>query len=116
MRAVERKLAGVGGGVSVAHRQVDLVQQYRTRLLSDIVTGKLDVRAAVAGLPALDPLATEDDRDLGSSAEALSDGEELGVTGKVTKDGSEGVCRYAVDDTTKKSQRVRYVQDMRPCP
>ena len=34
-----------------ARRQIDLVQEYRTRLIADVVTGKLDVRAAAAQLP-----------------------------------------------------------------
>ena len=29
-----------------AHRQIDLMQEYRTRLIADVVTGKLDVRRA----------------------------------------------------------------------
>ena len=28
-----------------------LLQEFRTRLIADVVTGKLDARAAVAGLP-----------------------------------------------------------------
>ena len=36
---------------SRARRQVELVQEYRTRLIADVVTGKLDVRAAAAQLP-----------------------------------------------------------------
>ena len=34
-----------------ARRQTDLVQEYRTRLIADVVTGKLDVREAAAQLP-----------------------------------------------------------------
>ena len=32
-------------------RQVELITEYRTRLIADVVTGKLDVREAAAGLP-----------------------------------------------------------------
>ncbi len=32
-------------------RQIELFQEYRTRLISDVVTGKLDVREAAANLP-----------------------------------------------------------------
>jgi type I restriction enzyme, S subunit len=32
-------------------REVDLLREYRTRLIADVVTGKLDVRAAAAQLP-----------------------------------------------------------------
>ena len=31
--------------------QIDLIREYRTRLISDVVTGKVDVRATVAALP-----------------------------------------------------------------
>lgn len=32
-------------------REIDLIREYRTRLIADVVTGKLDVRAAAANLP-----------------------------------------------------------------
>ena len=32
-------------------REIDLLREYRTRLVADVVTGKLDVRAAAAHLP-----------------------------------------------------------------
>jgi len=38
------------------HRQIQLLQEYRARLIADVVTGKLDVRAAVAGLPEEEPI------------------------------------------------------------
>ena len=63
--------------------QVERVREYRARLIADIVTGKLDVREAVAGLPEVDPLAAEDDSDDGSNPEApLSHGDDVGVTGQ----------------------------------
>jgi type I restriction enzyme S subunit len=34
-------------------REIGLLREYRTRLVADVVTGKLDVRAAVAKLPAV---------------------------------------------------------------
>ena len=44
-----------------AHRQIDLLREYRTRLIADVVTGKLDVREAATGLPEVDLLADEFD-------------------------------------------------------
>ena len=44
--------------VAVAERQIDLLQEYRTRLIADVVTGKLDVRKAAASL-----LEEADERD-----------------------------------------------------
>jgi type I restriction enzyme S subunit len=34
-----------------ARRQIELLREYRTRLIADVVTGKLDVRGAAADLP-----------------------------------------------------------------
>ena len=34
-----------------ARRQIELLREYRTRLIADVVTGKLDVREAAASLP-----------------------------------------------------------------
>ena len=36
--------------ISRAHRQIEPIEEYRTRLIADVVTGKLDVREAAAGL------------------------------------------------------------------
>jgi type I restriction enzyme, S subunit len=36
---------------SAARAEIDLLREYRTRLISDVVTGKLDVREAAARLP-----------------------------------------------------------------
>ena len=43
--------------------QVDLLREYRTRLIADVATGKLDVREAAAALPKVDPFADEDEVD-----------------------------------------------------
>jgi type I restriction enzyme S subunit len=42
---------------SQARREIDLIREYRTRLVADVVTGKVDVRAAAAAIPdeAADP-------------------------------------------------------------
>ena len=37
--------------LTAARRQIELLREYRTRLISDVVTGKLDVREAAANLP-----------------------------------------------------------------
>ena len=46
-----------------AQREINLLHEYRTRLIADVVTGKFDVREAAAALPEADPLAAEDDLD-----------------------------------------------------
>jgi len=47
--------------VDVIHRDIDFVNEYRTRLIADVVTGNLDVREVVARLPEMDPLVAKDD-------------------------------------------------------
>ena len=42
--------------ISRLEREIDLLREYRTRLVADVVTGKLDVREAAATLPDEDPL------------------------------------------------------------
>ena len=37
--------------ITRANREIDLLNEYRTRLIADVVTGKLDVREAAASLP-----------------------------------------------------------------
>lgn len=45
--------------IQSAQRQIELLKEYRTRLIADIVTGKLDVSDAVAGLPEAESLDAE---------------------------------------------------------
>lgn len=49
--------------VTRAEREIELLNEYRTRLIADVVTGKLDVRDAAAALPDIDPLAKDDGED-----------------------------------------------------
>ncbi len=55
---IERDSTAIDAAFNRARRQVELIQEYRTRLLADVVTGKLDVREAAARLP-----NETDDRD-----------------------------------------------------
>ena len=51
LKQVRHNLTGVDASAARARRQVELLQEYRTRLIADVVTGKLDVREAAAQLP-----------------------------------------------------------------
>ena len=42
--------------IARVQRGIETVTEYRTRLIADLVTGKLDVRKAAAALPDPDPL------------------------------------------------------------
>lgn len=50
-------------------REISLLREYRTRLIADVVTGKLDVREAATRLPDDIPLDTTADEDLGDDTE-----------------------------------------------
>ena len=56
--------------ISRLEREIDLLREYRTRLVADVVTGKLDVREAAAWLPEeAAPNAAEDAADLSDETE-----------------------------------------------
>ena len=56
---LDNRTAAIDTTISHTQRQIDLLNEYRTRLISDVVTGKLDVREAAATLPEVDPLEIE---------------------------------------------------------
>jgi len=45
--------------ISRLEREITLLREYRTRLVADVVSGKLDVREAAAGLPKEEPLTDD---------------------------------------------------------
>ena len=83
-RSIIRWIESVGARIerssASGNREIVLLYEYRARLIADVVTGKLDVREAAAGLPDVDPLAAEEDPDDGSNLEARLDGDEVGAT------------------------------------
>ena len=60
---LDRATADIDTTIAQSRRQVGLFTEYRTRLIADVVTGKLDVRKAAAALPEIDPLAADDNLD-----------------------------------------------------
>ncbi len=59
-----------------AHREIELLREYRTRLIADVVTGKLDVREAAARLPeeAEEPVAADETDTLTGAEEEGAEG------------------------------------------
>ena len=49
--AIESEHTGPNAAIARAQNEISLFREYRTRLIADVVTGKLDVRAAAASLP-----------------------------------------------------------------
>ena len=63
--------ADTASAVATAEREISLLREYRTRLIADVVTGKLDVRAAAANLP-----IETDEPEASGDREALAEGDE----------------------------------------
>jgi type I restriction enzyme S subunit len=61
----------VNSAIARLEREIELLREYRIRLVADVVTGKLDVQDATARLPEEAPLVAEviDDTDIIDEAE-----------------------------------------------
>lgn len=79
MAELKLKLASLLEAVARVQKELDLLLEYRTRLIADVVTGKVDVRAAVSALPDEEPL---DSAEPESDALELED-EELAAAGQM---------------------------------
>ena len=67
--AIDHNSVVIGEGIQHAQRQIDLVREYRTRLIADVVTGKVDVRSAVTVLPGEDTLGSAGESEEDSTVE-----------------------------------------------
>jgi type I restriction enzyme S subunit len=67
---IDQATRKISDSISAVEAEIGLIQEFRTRLIADVVTGKLDVRAAAAGLPEELEVAAGD-------AEMLGDVEDL---------------------------------------
>lgn len=74
LRFLDSELSGLRTAVSRLEREIELLREYRTRLVADVVTGKLDVREAALLLPdEAPPDSVEDDADLGDEVETADE-------------------------------------------
>ncbi|WP_394756424.1 restriction endonuclease subunit S [Rhodoferax sp.] len=71
----ESETGDLNTAISRLNREIDFLREYRTRLVADVVTGKLDVREAATGLPqdeleaTITPEAMDADDDTASDEE-----------------------------------------------
>lgn len=73
--SIEKSLAGTNAVIARNEREIILLREYRTRLIADVVTGKLDVRQAAVGLP--EEIEPQDASEPGDEIEELGlDGDE----------------------------------------
>ena len=66
LNAVQDRTASLNTTITRLEREITLLREYRTRLVADVVTGKLDVRAVAAALPGqalLDDVTASPDHD-----------------------------------------------------
>jgi type I restriction enzyme, S subunit len=74
LASVGVKQAPLLAAISRLDREIELLREYRTRLVAEVVTGKLDVRETAARLPdQAPPDSSEDYTDLSDETEALDE-------------------------------------------
>ncbi len=73
--AIEIESRPIDVAITRTEREIALMQEYRTRLTADVVTGKLDVRAAAAKLPAVPDSISDIDDEGAFGADFESDEE-----------------------------------------
>lgn len=84
VRKIEVMTKTISRSIDVADREIDLLREYRTRLIADIVTGRLDVREAAAKLP-----------DLALEPEPLDEVEDILQDDSMTEDETDEVSKAA---------------------
>lgn len=73
---LESNLADLNQAIDRVRNEIDLIREYRTRLIADVVTGKIDVRAAAQHLPSQVDEAELWDEDVSKDEENLEEVEE----------------------------------------
>jgi type I restriction enzyme S subunit len=68
---LDAELGPITTAITRTEHEITLLREYRTRLIADVVTGKLDVRAAAANLT-----EEPDDSETVDGDDALADGED----------------------------------------
>jgi type I restriction enzyme, S subunit len=79
--AVEEEARATEIAITTVQNEIDLLREYRARIISDVVTGKLDVREAAAKLP--DELFVEPEESIDEIAEAEAEDLEAAVEEEV---------------------------------
>jgi type I restriction enzyme S subunit len=69
----------IDAAIAAARREIELLREYRTRLIADVVTGKVDVREVAAQLPEEPPEEEAELMDTEEIAEGETTDEESGA-------------------------------------
>lgn len=84
VRFLDAEVASLDAAEARAYREIALLREYRTRLIADVVTGKVDVREAAARLP-----------DEADEPEPLDDADPLTEAGDAALDDLDAVLEEA---------------------
>ena len=78
---IEHETQRTSHAIASVEREIALIQEYRTRLIADVVTGKLDVRAVAASLPEVaddvEPIDATEQEDFDEEAMDEADAEDV---------------------------------------
>ena len=80
VRFLDDVTANIDATIDRTRREIELLREYRTRLIADVVTGKLDVRAAAADLPEVDHADLQDVEIDGTAKDEVEPELEEGAT------------------------------------
>lgn len=76
VRWIEQETKGLDATIDRSEREIELLREYRTRLIADVVTGKLDVRGValpeIEEAEASEPLSDVADEELDDSGELVA--------------------------------------------
>jgi len=76
---LDAQTAKIDAAIAAARREIDLLREYRTRLIADVVTGKVDVREVAAQLPEEPPEEEAELTDTDEIAEGETTDEKSGA-------------------------------------
>jgi type I restriction enzyme, S subunit len=80
VKDLEAATAHITRAISAANSQIELIRNFRTRLVVDVVTGKLDVRSVPIEMPEAPIGAIDAGEDMADEAEpVLDEAEEVTV-------------------------------------
>ena len=72
---IEVAMREINIGIAKTEQEISLLHEYRTRLIADVVTGKLDVREAAARLPdeTEEPVPLDETDEISDAEDGLAD-------------------------------------------
>jgi len=76
---LKQRFGKIDTAIAASRREIDLLREYRTRLIADVVTGKVDVREVAARLPEEPPEEEAEWMDADEIAEDEATDEEAGT-------------------------------------